>query len=69
MSDKVKKNCQERSNFFVQYSCVYPSTQQVGREIKGLTLATMAVFVYFFTIIYLDYIRVVEKNKFVDFDV
>lgn len=69
MSDNVNKNCQEKSNFFVQYSCVYPSSQQVGREIKGLILATIAVFVYMFTVIYLDYIRVVEKNKFVDFDV
>ena len=39
------------------------------REICGLLLASIGILVYCFTIIYLDYIRAVEKNMFVDFDV
>lgn len=35
----------------------------------GLFIACSGVFVYCFSIIYFDYIRAVEKNNFIQFDV
>ena len=64
-----KDECNAKSNFFIQYACVFPPEQRMTREICGLLLASIGILVYCFTIIYLDYIRAVEKNMFVDFDV
>lgn len=72
MDDKDKLNCQPeklKSNFFVQYACVYPSSQDITRQIYGLIISCLGVFIYCFTIVYFDYIRAIEKNKYVDFDV
>lgn len=34
-----------------------------------MLIASIGILVYCFTVIYLDYIRAVEKNMYVDFDV
>lgn len=39
------------------------------REVYGLIISSIGVFIYCFSIVYFDYIRAIEKNKFVDFDV
>ena len=69
MTDNDKKNCNEKTNFFVQYACVYPSNQQATREVYGLLIACLGVLIYCFTIVYFDYIRAIEKNLYLDFDV
>ena len=35
----------------------------------GLFIASMGVFIYFFVIVYIDFVRAKELNQFVDFDV
>lgn len=40
-----------------------------GRKIMGLGIASLAVLIYCYTIIYFDYIRAVEKNMYLDFDI
>jgi len=39
------------------------------REVMGLFFASTGVFIYFFVIVYIDFIRAKELNQFVDFDV
>lgn len=35
----------------------------------GLLVACIGVLIYFFALVYFDYIRAIEKNKYLDFDV
>jgi hypothetical protein len=44
-------------------------TETGKRAILGLMTCSIAVFVYLFVVIYIDYIKQVQKNEFVDFDV
>jgi len=39
------------------------------RQVFGLVTACTAVFIYLFTIVYFDYIKTLQKTKYVDFDV
>lgn len=39
------------------------------RKIFGLIVGCVAVFIYLFTVVYFDYIKSVQMNKYVDFDV
>lgn len=39
------------------------------RQIFGLVTSCTAVFIYLFTIVYFDYIKTLQKTKYVDFDV
>jgi hypothetical protein len=45
----------------------YPN--MVKRRIYGLMIGSLGVFVYLFALIYIDYIKQVQKNKAIDFDV
>ena len=35
----------------------------------GLIIACTGVFIYLFTVVYFDYIKTLQKTKYVDFDV
>jgi len=39
------------------------------RKVYGLMVGCLGVFVYLFALIYIDYIKQVQKNKAIDFDV
>jgi hypothetical protein len=49
--------------------CLIPREEVVGRKIFGLFVGCQAVFIYLFTLVYMDYIKQVQKNKYVDWDV
>lgn len=44
-------------------------TNKGKRQIFGLLVGCIGVFVYLYTIIFMDYIKQVQVNKFIDFDV
>ena len=48
--------------------CLIPREEVVGRKIFGLFVGCQAVFIYLFTLVYMDYIKQVQKNKYVDWD-
>lgn len=39
------------------------------RQTIGLLIGCISVFIYLFSLVYFDYIKVVQKNKYIDFDV
>mmetsp|Transcript_16104 Transcript_16104/g.25013 ORF Transcript_16104/g.25013 Transcript_16104/m.25013 type:complete len:83 (+) Transcript_16104:587-835(+) len=39
------------------------------RQIAGLVIGCIAVFVYLYTLVYIDYIKSVQVTKFIDWDV
>ena len=54
-----QSECDENAYFFMQAPCLYPSTEVVWREIVGLAVSCWAVFIYFFTLTFFQYIQCV----------
>ena len=54
---------------FFQAPCVVPYKYMTNRRVQGLFIGCVAIFLYFFTQVYFDYIRCVQENKYVDWDV
>lgn len=61
--------CGDNAQFFFQIPCTYPDTELAQRQMLGLTVGCIGVFIYLFTIIYFDYIKSVQKTKYVDWDI
>jgi hypothetical protein len=53
----------------VQTPCLIPKHYSNGRFIFGLYCGSVAVFVYLFTMLYIDYINCVQVNNYIDWDV
>ena len=57
-SDEVKKECNgPESLFFIQIGCVLPKDEISERQLLGLAISSMAVFIGLFVIVYFDYIK------------
>ena len=63
------EDCGDKAVFFLQSGCVINPINEGDREVFGLFAASLGVFIYFFVIVYIDYIKSKETNMFVDFDV
>ncbi|MFS8160604.1 MAG: hypothetical protein ACMG6E_10465 [Candidatus Roizmanbacteria bacterium] len=55
--------------FFVQVGCSVPEEEQNNRQIAGLYIGCMAVFIALFFVCFVDYISAVFKNSFIEWDV
>lgn len=53
----------------MQSPCLIPKKYSNGRFIFGLYCGSVAVFVYLFTMLYIDYINCVQVNNYIDWDV
>jgi hypothetical protein len=62
------EQCGKKSMIFVQYACEL-NGGQARRQVEGLFVACVTVLVYFFSVVYFDYVKTVEETNFVDFDV
>lgn len=49
--------------------CEIDNDMVLERHIYGLVGASLAVFIYLFTVVYIDYVKSVQTNSYVDFDV
>ena len=49
--------------------CIIPKEKVHKRKLFELLLSSIGVFTYLFVLIYIDYIKAVENNRFLDFDV
>jgi len=54
---------------FIQVPCVLSEAEMSHRKIIGLFIGCLAIFIYLYTLVYLDYVQVVQKLKYIDFDV
>lgn len=57
------------TQIFLQVPCLVPEDQLASRELKGLALACCAVFISLFTINYLDYVKKVQENNYIEWDI
>lgn len=78
-------HCTDKSTFYLQSPCIVREshippivakkegekvlTNKGKRQLFGLMVGCLGVFVYLYTIIFMDYIKQVQVNKFIDFDV
>ena len=65
----ASSQCTDNAYIFVQLPCHINNSDKNQREIFGLMTGCLAVFVYLYTLVYFDYIKTVETNKYVDWDV
>jgi len=63
--------CGPNSYLFVQVPCIIPAKEgrPAARQIEGLAVGCIAVFIYLYTLVYFDYIRCVQANLYIDWDV
>lgn len=54
---------------FIQVGCSLPLADLVQRQERGLVLGCAAVFIALFVVNYLDYIKKVQQNNYVEWDV
>ena len=54
---------------FIQVGCLVPADAITGREVKGLVLACCAVFVSLFIINFLDYVKKIQENNYIEWDI
>jgi len=59
----------ENSLLFVQVACMLPSEELVHRKKFALLLGCAAVFIALFVINYLDYIKKVQEDTYIEWDV
>jgi len=48
---------------------VIDSKLALERRLQGLLFGSIAVFIYLFTVVYIDYVKTVQTNNYVDWDV
>ena len=61
--------CTSESFAYVQAPCLIPTAQMKTRLLYGLVGGCIAVFLFLYSTVYFDYIKTVQTNLFVDFDV
>ena len=59
----------DRAQMFIQVGCSLPLVDLVQRQERGLVLGCAAVFIALFVVNYLDYIKKVQQNNYVEWDV
>ena len=61
--------CGDDAYFFIQAPCKLPVNKMEQRQVQGLMIGCIAVFIYLYTLVYIDYIRSVQVTKYIDWDV
>jgi len=61
--------CGPDAYIFVQIPCIVPPEYVKHRQVMGLTVGCVVVFIYLFTLVFIDYVKSVQQNKFIEWDV
>lgn len=67
--DKETEECDKESYLFMQVPCIIPTEKIQERKVLGLDIACLGVFIYLFMFITVEYIKSVQDNMFIDWDV
>lgn len=60
--------CNEQAYFYAQVPCVIPQEQLAPRRVKGLVIACISVAAILFSFTYVQYLKAVQKFKYVHYD-
>jgi hypothetical protein len=66
---EIRKACDDESYLYVQAPCIVPTAKLLPRKILGLAISAVAVWIYLFVHVTVEYIKSVQQNMFVDWDV
>ena len=61
--------CCDGAFIYFQHACVVDEAREAERQVVGLAVACIGVFVYFYSVLYLDYVGSVQVNRYVEYDV
>jgi hypothetical protein len=53
----------------VQLPCVIPEEDKKERQVQGLFIGCVGVFIALFFIVFVDYLRSIFKNAYIEWDV
>ena len=67
--DDEGDECCDDPLIYFQHVCVVAEGSEVDRQVLGLGVASIGVFIYFYAVLYLDYVGSVQVNRYVDYDV
>jgi hypothetical protein len=59
----------DKGTIFVQVPCTFEQDELVTRRIEGLVIACLGVFICLFFVVFLDYLRSIFKNLYIEWDV
>lgn len=69
MPAELEANCYKNSYFYFSAPCFVPKEHIGKRLIGGLILACMGTFVFLYINLYVDYVKNMQENLFIDYDV
>ena len=61
--------CNDEAYIFLQMPCLIPADKMVERKVLGLAISCIGVFLYLFMFLSVEYIKCVQDNMFIDWDV
>lgn len=61
--------CDSEAYLYMQMPCLVPKSHMPMRKLIGLMISCTAVFIFLFMQITLDYVKSVQANRFVEWDV
>lgn len=59
----------EDANVFIQIPCEIPPNEMNERQVKGLLVGCFNVFIALFFVVYVDYLKSIFKNSYIEWDV
>lgn len=65
----IRKACDDESYLYVQVPCYVPADQITIRKIYGLAVSCIGVWIYLFVHCTIEYVKSIQANAFVDWDV
>lgn len=63
------KACNDEAYLFIQSPCIIPSEELTIRKVYGLGISCMGVWIYLFVHCTIEYIKSVQGNAYVEYDV
>lgn len=69
ITEKQSKACDQEAYMYMQIPCLYPKHQMYKRKIVGLMITCISVFIFLFMQAYLQYVKKLQANRFIDWDV
>ena len=69
-TSSLSKECQQSDSiFFIQLPCVVHEDAKIDRQVEGLFIGCMGVFIALFFVVFIDFLRSIFKNQYIEWDV
>lgn len=69
LGSRMQKACDQDAYLYMQIPCLVPKHNVTRRKLLGLLISCISVFIFLFVQLTLDYVKRVQANRFVEWDV